>query len=337
MSMATVALTAGVASSAYGAYSANRNAKAQLGALSDQQAALQKAQAQNMAMLNPLLERGASDYQQEAVSSNNAQYGGIQSLMNKFGGFQRGDISKNSQTVNDLVMQGAREMGVDPQAMMAAMTQSGMSTMMAGKEQQERARGLINGDYYNTPVGQQASANMVGAMAPYMSITGRNQSQALGGTGPAGEVDLITQFLMNGQENARYGDSLLGEGVKLSETGSNRLGGVLAAGMNQGQFGAQMGNSMTNNLMNIGAGQLINPNDAMRSDALKAGVLGSLISGNMGAAGLLGQAAGGVTSSANQAIASGVAGISSSIGDYAKYQQSSKQTDAFLEAYKASH
>lgn len=315
------ALVAAAGATAGGVIASN-SAKKQQANLSAQQQALQQSQADNMAMLAPLMERGASDYQAEAVGSNNAQFGGIQSLMNKFGAFQGTSMTGNAKTVNDIVMEGARQMGVDPKALIQAMTQSGMTSLEAGNQQNERAQGLINGSYYNTPVGRQAAQNLTRNMAPFLSVTGQNQANAMTGTSSAGEVDLITQFLLNGQENARYGDSLLGESVKLSEAGSSRLGGVLSVGITNGQFGATMGGKMTDNLMNIGSSQLINPNDAMRSDAMKASVIGSLIAGNMSAAGMLGQAASGVTSAANSAISGAISGVSSSISDYMKYSRS---------------
>ena len=317
-----LALTAG--GSLFSGISSNRMGKRQLELLAQQQKGLESAQAQNMEFLNGLLDRSPSDYQAEALGSNLRSMPQISNLVGQFGALGRAQNELNAGSVMDTIMEAAKSIGVDPAQLNARLMSGAQQIDESGRMLTDRGRSLIDGTWYNTPVGKQNTQNLFRSMAPGMSIAGNRQLNEMGMAAPAGEVDLITAFLLNGQENARYGDSLLSQGAQVRNIGLGRLGGVLDSAMTYGRGVNDAATGMTNRDIGLGATQLINPNDAQRSDALKASIIGSILSANASAGGALGGAASDVVSSMNSSLGSAAQGVGKAFSDYSAAYRSDK-------------
>lgn len=321
MSWAAIALGVSAVTQVGSAISTSNQGNRQLDLLERQQGSLQASQDMNMAALNGLLERSPSDHQKESIRSNLRSMGGIRNLIGQFGQIGRNQGTANTGSILDSVLTAARQTGADPTKINAALIQGGREIDEQGQFLTDRGRALIDGRFYDTPVGKEQTKNLFRSMAPGMSIAGREQLGNLGMAAPAGEVDLISQFLMNAQDNARYGDSLLGSGSQIRNMGLGRMGGVLDSAMTTGMQAAQLGQSAASRDIGIGTTQLLNPNDSYRSDALKAGIYASIISGNAAAGGMLGSSASGIVNGMNSSMSSAATGLGTAFSDYAKIKQ----------------
>jgi hypothetical protein len=318
MSWAAIALGVSAGGSLFSGISANRLGNRQLDMLAEQQRRLEASQGENMAFLNELLDRTPSDYQKEALGSNLRSMPQISSLIGQFGTIGRRQNTLNAGNAADTIIESAKRIGVDPAQLSTRLLDAGVEIDEQGQFLTNRGRSLVDGSFYNTPVGKQQHQNLLRTAAPGLSIGGARQMEQLGMASSAGEVDLITAFLLNAQENARYGDSLIGAGTQTRSVGLGRIGGILDSAMTFGRGTLDAGMNMTNRDIGIGASQLINPNDAQRSDALKMSILGSILSANSAAGAGLGGAASDVVSGMNRSIGSAATGFGTAFSDYAK-------------------
>lgn len=327
MPYAAIAAIIGAASSIYGASASSKAAKkaasAGLKMTDDQTRMLRTAQGTNMAQLNEILDRSVGEMQGEAVASNLASFKGIDKLM---GRFSTSHLKRTEQAIDPfmrLLATVAGSNGVSVTDLIGSMAAGGYRTTADADYLSARGRSLIDGRFYDTPVGRQSSEELVRRMAPGLSSAGLDQIQrTLAGASSAGEVDSITGFLRDADEKARYGDTLLDNSARVREMGLGRLGAVLAEVNAQADFVASNAQSVASQGTAIGAGQLVNAGTVMGWEQTRANGIAEIIRMNMNAALGVGSAAGGMYSAGVQgqlAAGQGYANAGQMLGNLAAY------------------
>lgn len=224
-----------------------------------------QSQEENTGELNSALGTGAGDLQLESIKGNLSNLPSIQQI-----GRGIGDL------FTDESLSASNKAGINV-ADLAKLIQGGAN------EELDRGNSLIDGSFYTTDVGRQATENLFRSLAPTLSETGLDavSGRAFAGSPSLAENAGITAFLRNAENNQARGDALKSSAL-------SRLGGVLTTGLN---FGQNAGSASAN----AAGTQLLTPNAAIHGNDNRVSSALSLL-------GLNNQALGGVQSTQNDIL-----------------------------------
>lgn len=217
--------------------------------------------------------RGPIDFLNESLQGNAQFAPGLLELAN----FVSGNVAnttadaakQGSKLFSGLTTDASRDAGVDIPDFTKALTNIGLRNFQAGDQQVNQADSLINGQFYNTPVGQQSLQNLQRAIAPGLSPAGLDATQnTFGGATSNNETDQVTAFLRNGIEERNTGFGLKQQGIQARDQAASRLGGVLTFGTQFGQASAQFGGQFGQGVGNLNAqltgNQLLTPSNFLQ-------------------------------------------------------------------------